>query len=540
MRKLLIAIVVIITVTLSIAAYLVTDGTNKHILKALDKLKNDGQISYESVEITGFPFANNVNIHNMEASIDSGKYIKEIFESLKERGSVLPDLAFPDKSWNSRIYVDGVVILNYNLIGTEYNLSIDGDTYLEDKIADKITKFVSKGSAKSALIVNLNYSPILVKKFPQLIEEPIDIFKSATLTSGAEELLNADTNKVIMKAKGSYISFEQKSKDVFNVIIKDKGSEFTKNITDILDSNPYIKLLNDEFGIYIEGFPATGEMVLNIDLSITIDVKKPEDGLDISVKNLDYSDNFVSNTNRGNIAFTKKDGDLTGKFIWNGEYQITQAWYDYVANRLAEGNLFTTYVGTQDIQPQISNFIKQLDSLGSASIGIIPRIHEMKKITYNYDAVISGNEKRKEFNVDMKNFNLSSELYGMNLSLKTDASNGGRSLTYDGKLVLKNYKKIISDLGNYINRVIPVIAKIKGFEIANNFTLEPDLISAIQKSIGEISDNTDNNPNASISIVKKADGQPSINGKDMSQIMTILMGNLSPHIQKYMPKRGHK
>ncbi|MCH2038029.1 MAG: hypothetical protein MK137_05510, partial [Rickettsiales bacterium] len=509
-------------------------------------------VSYESLEVSGFPFDFKVNVEKPSFKIDYNHLIQK---QLAKYDIELTEHAVEQFMMNGfDVWID-----QHSFNGTlTFSKSGFGETYVLEMGPGTLTSVTDLGQKKVKVNTVYEQPSTLSVQFKgwsilpsfdlesKEVDKRIAKFQALNFDSGRIYSENADSKEKMSSVEASKMSmtlsdYGKSGKKKFSFKVDVDDLQFFEGIMDYFYNNKHLKQWSRHNAIDFLNYVKRGK--INIDTEISYkgttnssDFATNSYMIDLDIKSLDWKDEAVKFSSSGslNVSATKSTiPNITFKYASSQE--VSPLGYDVALSNL---QLFMEELA---LEPSVASnrYFQMFEVLVQDEPNLlVPDMHKFGVMNTKIDFSFFVDDKG-QMSLQIGGIGMSNDVFSVNLY----GSGSGNMLQAKGEgalnLEIKNFETMYGYLRNYIVHIQNyMVDPRRNWQLDYVFTAE--IFEAIKKTVLRLSNYAEvqngelvhTNPNVLITINFPKESMPTIGTLSLPEAQQFLMSYLFPYIEK--------
>lgn len=504
--------------------------------KTKPMLKEGSLFQYGSVDVTGFPFAMQITVHQPVLRLPVASLLRSL-PRVEEDGEELK--AIPaDYDWVEEVAYKDSLTLSSNLMGSQFTLSAGGERTHKSIIAGTVRQSIISTS-RTPLVCHLTTPPTGF-----LLMQPV--FSDAQSVINSFHGVGCDVTGLTVKdEKNTPIATSEKIHfGLSNVVEK---AHRTAGLTFITDQTKYgtgfdvllkhyIQVAADISGEKPEpigySFTEVGETSMNVDLAYNgpenlDELEKNNTSADIDINAFDFQSALAKSQNKGSLHIRSGSDSSKVSISVASRFSVSEAYDAMMAKK------------TTEMLQALANPSSKPNMMGSFG-ALFPHLHELGDVAINLDlsletpSTAAANSELaflEQGNATLKTFEITTARHGLK-------SNGALVHPKDkfpsGNLNIAciNCDSLIDGVGGFY---IDLGEKIKAMAPSDKpkmKTITKEILGGVKRFVHGIAINGSdaNAKDLNIAIVGKDTGDFTVSGKSIMDVAQLYSTTIEPHL----------
>ncbi len=463
------------------------------------------QIAYASINYAGFPFKPGIDIN-------------------------APQLKLAINDSSVEIIATDKLTLQTNFFGNEYEIISQGDILTNLHLPNKEYKLVNRSDKNATASVKFNYGINLFSKLSMtetlnsLSEIGICTYGSKTMDAGTGNVF-AESKELHFKIGLEKIEQNQYKVDLFFHHVDFEGlKELDNLLQDLIMLAPEAPPQNFSF------FHRNGKMNTKIHLTYkgalsTDPFLNKNFDCAVTVHEISYRDNNSRGKSDGLFELGMSGDDIHAVIRYDSKEDFSESWQANSVLSIKESlNSYATASSATDDNKLSSIENETLKKLEEAIENLMPQMHQFGKISYGIDCSVDA-QINNYIKVNLEKADFLCKLYGTKLKSNFELISSTPKLNLDIHLI--NYDPLLTDLGNYINKVLHTIHKI---EPTFAYTPDEQWVQAIKAFLVKISDTPEGASDLKLTITQNENSLPSIGNYNFIEVTSLFNDMVEPYL----------
>lgn len=501
-------------------------------------------ITYQSIEISGFPTQVRVNIVN---PVFSGR-IDTLMKTIGGDLPVMPDGSDGEKvkdalmrmpEWTERFSLDGTVEIGVNAFSSRYSMTIKGPVLNESVIgSDKRSLRMIQKTDRTCEITLRSQGGFLGNMWNlqgMTIDRVLKEASSLVCSGGENVIADAATNETLMQSGPVFFTITRLWPAAGKMAVDVK--------LDIADSEslpPADAWVARYFTLFIPDEPlppslrisAYGKQNMHLDAGW----KGPEDintlGLntpvDFEIRRMDISNALYQSSTTLHIANAEAvNGIYAALLKFRAESTVSEA-YDTILADIFRRDIASMQEQEQmlAVNPQIRRYSPE--QLYDMFAPLIPKLHPLGKITFALDSAYRGDASMNNGEVTLNNMEISVAPYGVTASGKSTKTPEQPFPVGTLNLACRNCMALVEDTGAWLRKLKAALSPLNP-DIAASINADPALVEGIKRFLQAIGKAEGDTLRYGISVASPQD--ITINEKPMDDVLALYAQYIHPQLQ---------
>lgn len=468
-RHFLLLLVILCGSTFTAFWFYQANRSEKNLKESLASGPGGTKITYESISKSGFPFAITLSIKNPKlasSSILFAPFAAGCDGSIVLTYNLLGQLATVEEAPMSRLFASS---LGQELqIDGKWRIDISSERLPEDTLKCTLDNFkLSERDAGGLTSISQieSLQLVLKKKMPEYDRQILDLDFSL---KGMEYFVKS--NLANLQTKDDFLA------SLASLLYRKEGK------------------INYSFGLELD---LPSDQILNqISESPLILLREPLPHFGVSLRNLTAEDNFTSSKANCKISFGEEAASTVRlEVLLEAIWKYSPSFYSALISLLDAVNHEAASIPIAGQDAALQELItKRIDDLKAA----VPHFQDFGTIVSKLDTTAAFNKSLFQGAVNLKEFSLLCDLYGVRL--QAGATNEGGAYSAECTVEILKAQKLLDDIVGYYNRVYKIANVLKTADAAELFQLTQPSADKIMNFLQAISTPSADKSNLSIHI----------------------------------------
>lgn len=383
--------------------------------------KGGADISYQSIESSGFPTELNITIKNPRIKGDVAQSLKLLSALAPKTPINIPHI----QQWDEDIALNGDILLNVNALSDHYMMRINGNIQVNHNVNGENISFINQSSGATYCSIHLKRGNLFsdLWDFSGIIRAPeayLEDFRMFDCSHPAAALTSADGNTILFQNDPArfYISNHPKGRNLeFRIFMNFPNMEFTQQGSDV-----YGKLVNaiaNDHYSHPTDLAKYGKQNLNLDFLYKGPKKilRPQNpNIEVNLSQFNIANDayqsslkfyFLNNTD-------KKSNNRNLVISTRAESNFTPI-YDELIRDMISGSINELYTRPELRTPEMQQYINlyNQDEMYSIIAPAIPEFSSLQKAVFSLDAKYNGLPEFTSGELLVNDLQLTFEPYGI-------------------------------------------------------------------------------------------------------------------------------
>ncbi len=507
------------------------------LVQRLDQLVSQQHLSYDAVELHGFPLRVKLDVIRPEFRYDAGKWLRAQLDEPAQAD-------MPPLLWTQSIQLTEPLSLEYHLLTTSGSLETKGLIHIRDQFGQFHNHFVVELSDPLHIGMDIPLKTIL-----QVLTQPDQLVatdprrwlrqvRALSLRSGALELRDAATGQKLATSSPMHSTFRHSGIDRNgNISLQfsffNEALVFLPGFASHILTNPYLRVLGRHHMIDVTAWEKRGASYT--DIKGVFEGRLLGDGREDrsfdGTLRIDHAKlGSLFGTTEGTLELSLKREDETMRHLQlrtHAKLNYTEAWHRWISGFLQNDTLLDHFQASLNrnaaSKPFPATLLAQLDDIGQFLVALVPKLHENSpvQITAHIDYQGADGEEKERLSVDR--LAIATANYGMDIQSTTagDPANESDKTT----ITLTQYDRLVEALGDYINNL--TVTATSSLTPQAVQIMSPQLLAEITRTLEAVADQREEDGTLILTIRKDQDGMRV--GSLTQAELTTLQDRITPH-----------
>ena len=503
-------------------------------IAAFNEKQKTSNLHYESVVVSGFPLAINIEFIKPVISVN----IADLIKTLPNKPA--QTTAKPD-NWLLEVKTDSLTLSSSilaNNFAIKSAIQSEFKSIVNNQLQNSFLINYENPYSCNLKVANQDGIPLNIGKSFADAKSFLTALRSFSCLGENGTTKDAKTGNILHSTDKINITIN--SEPVGNVnqklglIVDIKNSKSSPEFDKV--SNDFIKLFYTQLGTpesaQEQNFSAYGSMSLLLDLGYTgpineNDFNKPETDIHVDINAFNLKSDVANSELSLHFATSPQAGQRNSNFVFNSHSNVSEKYDQILAKSIAHQiEIFSKIPALDPTSDMMKKNIALLGKPEEVAAIITPKFHEFGFTTSDIDLnITSENDAKnplKNSVLTLKDFDWLATQYGFKIN--GNAAFGSEKPPAGAlALNLQNGDNLVSDLGKYLAKVETLWIKIQPH---TPYVTAP-LVEGTKKFLHDISDK--NAKDISISLVTNEKGL-TISGKQVMEVIGLFGTDIAPYL----------